>query len=193
MKPKEIVSILNLHLKWTNGESDGTRANLSRADLRGADLRWANLSGANLSGANLSGANLRGANLRGADLSRADLRWANLSGANLSGANLRGANLSHYQICPEEGDFIAWKSLANDVVCKLLIPADAKRTSSLIGRKCRAEKVVVIEGEGYDKHTGYLYYAPGEIVIADSYNDDIRLECTHGIHFFITKREAIEW
>ena len=81
----------------------------------------------------------------------------------------------------------------NDTICKLKIPADAKRINSLVGRKCRAEYAIVIEGEGYDKHTGKLKYEPGKKIIPDSYDDDIRIECSHGIHFFITEKEAKEY
>ncbi len=38
-----------------------------------------------------------------------------------------------------------------------------------------------------------MYYYKGAIVEADSFDDDIRLECTNGIHFFMTKEEAEEW
>jgi hypothetical protein len=128
-------------------------------------------------------------------LSGANLLGANLSGANLTGANLTGANLPHFQIVPEVGAFVGWKKLANGTIAKLEIPADAKRTSSLVGRKCRASKVVVLEGEGESPTaTTKLHYAPGMTVEADSYyDDDIRVECSHGIHFFLTKAEAEEW
>ncbi|WP_254217998.1 pentapeptide repeat-containing protein [Burkholderia multivorans] len=179
-------------------------ANLRDANLSGADLRGANLRGANLSDAYLSGANLRGAYLSGADLSGADLRGANLSdaylrGADLSGAYLRGADLRDvknfaFQIIPEEGAFVGWKKLKNGVIAKLEIPADAKRTSTPIGRKNRAEFVRVLElfgaEEGLSQYDGKTVYRVGEIVRPDSYNDDIRLECTNGIHFFVTRAEA---
>jgi hypothetical protein len=214
--------ILKPHTLWLQGDPKGVRANLSRAnlsgaDLSGADLSWANLSGANLSEADLSRANLSGANLSEADLSRANLSWANLSranlswanlswaylsranlsGANLSWANLSGAYLSgaglpHFQICPEEGDFIAWKKVTGGVL-KILVPAEAKRTSSLVGRKCRAEFVKVLEGEGVSKHDGKTLYKAGGTVYPDRYDDDIRIECTSGIHFFMTRREAEEY
>jgi len=173
MNAEEIATIISLHSKWLKNESDG-----KRADLYGANLRSANLYGANLRSADLYGANLYGADLRS---------------ANLYGANLYGADLHAFQICPEEGGFIGWKKLLNGIICKLLIPSDAKRTSSLIGRKCRAEFVKVLDGEGVDGHTGKLRYSPGEIVRPDSYDDDIRVECTHGIHFFITRDEAEKW
>jgi len=190
------------------GCADLSRANLGDADLRGANLRGAKLGYANLGHANLGHANLgcadlgcanlgdadlRGANLRGANLGDADLRGANLRDANLRDADLSRANLPHSAVCPEEGDFVAWKKLRGDVIAKLLIPAAARRTSCLCSRKCRAEFVKVIEGEGFDKHTGKLEYKVGKIITADDFNGDIRAECTHGIHFFITRREAEEY
>ena len=71
---------------------------------------------------------------------------------------------------------------------------------SLVGRKCRAEFARVISIEGGESvlsngcgHGPVTTYNEGEIVKADSYDDDIRVECSHGIHFFLTKREAEEW
>jgi hypothetical protein len=127
-------------------------------------------------------ANLHGANLHG----------ANLHGANLHSAILSDASLPHFQICPQEGDFIAWKKTRGGVI-KLLIPAAAKRTSSLVGRKCRAEWVVVLEGSGGSTHCGETTYSVGATVRPDKYDDDIRVECTNGIHFFMTREEAEEY
>jgi hypothetical protein len=180
-------------------------ANLRRADLRRADLSGADLSGADLSGADLRRADLRRANLREADLRRAylsgaDLRHANLSEANLreaylSGADLENTKLPHFLIVPESGSFKAWKKTTKGVI-KIEVPGRAKRTNSLIGRKCRAEYIKVLGGEGIGG-TGPNYegliYSKGNIIKADKYDDDIRVECTHGIHFFMTKKEAEEW
>ena len=126
---------------------------------------------------------------------RANLTNANLYRANLANANLTRATLPHFTICPEKGEFIAWKKLQKSIVAELLIPAESKRTSSLVGRKCRAEFVKVIsfvnssESIGYAKHDSTPYIV-GQTVKPDSYDDDIRVECTHGIHFFMTNREA---
>lgn len=73
MDKKELKEILDLHVKWINGETGGIRV-----DLRGADLRGMNLQGVDLRGADLRDMNLRGANLQGANLRDADLRGANL-------------------------------------------------------------------------------------------------------------------
>ena len=98
MTPDELIQ------RYTAGERNFRRVNLSDeiliwADLRGADLRGANLRGVNLNWANLSQVNLIGADLQGADLawanlSKANLRWANLSEANFSAANLSDADWS---------------------------------------------------------------------------------------------------
>ncbi len=200
--------------EYKNGIRDFAGANLARANLAGANLAGANLAGANLARANLAGAYLAGANLTGADLTRAylagaylagaDLAGANLTGSNLAGANLAGADLPHFQICPEVGAFVAFKKLRNDSIAELVIPADAPRTSSLIGRKCRAMWVEVTalydtDGNALPRETVGIgrydktRYIAGERVEADGWDDDIRVECTHGIHFFVTLREAREY
>ena len=197
------------------------RANLRGANLRGADLRGADLSEANLRGADLSEANLRGANLRGADLSEADLRGANLRRANLRGADLRGADLRGADLseadlrganlklpiaCPEEGSFIGFKKLKFDnfdYIVKLEIPSEAKRCSAT-SRKCRCEYAKVLSITGLDGSstdiksiTNITYkactYEVGQIVYPDSFDEDRWNECSHGIHFFITRQEAVDY
>lgn len=137
-------------------------------------------------------ANLRDANLRG----------ANLVDANLGGANLRGAEYNECTAffalqCPEEGDFIGWKKVKGCIV-KLLIPAGAQR-SSATSRKCRASKAHVLaiyDADGNEKKSvvsdSYVSttYKVGEDVLPDSWNEERWTECSHGIHFFITRREA---
>ena len=190
------------------GEYDSVRRAVTKhkADLCGANLCGADLSDANLYDANLRGANLYDADLSGADLCGADLCGANLCGANLydadlSGADLSGANLSDAIYgsctsflalqCPEEGAFTAWKKCKSNVIVKLLIPDDAQR-SSATSRKCRASKAIVLDVIGADIGVSDrgLEYRKGETVYPDSWDDNRWAECSHGIHFFITRREA---
>ena len=195
----EIKAVIAEHGKWRRDEG-GSRADLSYANLSYANLRHADLSYANLSFANLSYTDLSYANLRHADLSYANLSFANLSYTDLSYANLRHADLSRapaFLILPQLGAFIAWKKAGGRIV-KLEIPADANRVSSLVGRKCRAEFVRVLDIDGAtevvtDAHGPRTVYRIGEIVRPDKYDDDIRVECSHGIHFFMTREEAQEW
>ena len=191
-------------------------ANLSGAALSGADLSGANLSGANLSGANLSGANLSGADLSRANLYGADLSGANLSGADLSRANLYGADLSgaksvasaknlFYPICcPEYGAFIAWKKArlrnGHECIVKLEISEDAKRCSAS-GRKCRCSKAAVLEVQDLDgkildepaisDHDEDFHYIQGYMVSVPDFDENRWNECSSGIHFYITRKEAV--
>ena len=132
---------------------------------------------------------------------RANLEDANLEGANLRDANLEGAKnfkeleglfISYTSICPE-GTLIGWKKCRDNIIVKLEIPAEAKR-SNATGRKCRAEYVKVIEvfnaEVGISQHDNKTEYKAGEIVRPDKWNDNRWEECSAGIHFFITRAEA---
>ena len=178
---EQLNKVLEKHKKWLNDEPGG-----ERADLRGANLRGANLWGANLRGADLRGANLRGANLQGAD------------------------NIPAYICpicCPEKGSFIGFKkALSSDtrveVIVELEILAEAKR-SSATDRKCRCNKANVLSitdlsgvaefqmaVSTYDKN---FIYEVGKTVVVDDFDEDRWNECSTGIHFFITRKEAIDY
>ena len=183
-------------------------ADRSGADLSGADLSYANLRYADLSGADLSGANLSRANLRYADLSGANLRYADLSGANLYGVKLSELTIAQTSILPDEGDIIGWKKANADdetpIIVKLLIPADAQRSNST-GRKCRASKARILDLQdkqgnslpsdttarsAYDQN---FTYKKGETVHVEDFDTNRWHECAPGIHFFITRIEAVEY
>ena len=199
MTKTELDEILKAHKKLLGGDRDGKRADLRGVDLTEADLRWADL---------------REAELIEADLSKADLRWANLRGAELRGAELRGAKLIEADlrgtknvffplVCPEEGGFIAFKKAANGLIVKLQIPASAKRSSSTT-RKCRCNKAIVLSIEYADGtqykdesvcsvHDKNFVYTVGQEVSVPDYDDDRWNECSRGIHFFITREEAVRY
>ena len=189
----ELKAIIYKHAKWTRGEDGG-----ERADLRGADLR---------------GANLRSADLRGADLSDANLRDANLRDANLSDANLRSAKnidkiawnarTAFYPLqCPETGSFIGHKK-ASGYIVELEICANAKR-SSATSRKCRCSKAKVLSIthlDGSDSgltevrsdYSKEFVYCVGETVEVPDFDENRWNECAPGIHFFVTREEAVKY
>ena len=121
------------------------------------------------------------------------------------------SNFLHWfpPICPTEGSFIAYKKIITftpvgekrTAIAKLQIPEDAKRTRSAF-RKCRCDKAMVlsivdVEGQecefGYSKYDLKFQYRVGEKVVADKFDDNPYEVCTHGIHFFMTKREAEDY
>lgn len=179
--------------------------------LRGADLRDADLRGADLRDANLSHASLRYASLRYASLCGASLHGADLYGADLRDANHVKLSIAKISILPNEGDIIGWKKAWTDnempptpVIVKLLIPADAQR-SNATGRKCRASTARVLDLQ--DKqgnslppdttaYSGYdtdFTYKKGETIHVEDFDTNRWKECAPGIHFFITRIEAVEY
>ena len=191
-----IIERLKLHEKWLCREDGGIKLVEHGADLREADLCEANLREADLCEANLCEADLRWADLREADLYRADLRGANLNG--VSTANALFASLQ----CPEEGPFIAWKRCGKHIV-KLQVTETAKR-SSATSRKCRCSEALVLEiqkGDGSPSglteiksdYDASFIYRVGEVARVDDFNEDRWDECSAGIHFFITRDEAVNF
>ena len=213
LEGESIEAILKEHGLDCLRSADLRSADLSDADLSDADLHGADLSAADLSDADLRGANLRDADLSDADLRCADLRSADLSAADLRGANLRDANLSELtvaqtSILPDEGDIIGWKKAITldgaPIIVKLLIPADAQR-SNATGRKCRASTARVLDLQdkqgnslppdttAYSSFDLDFTYQKGETVHVEDFDTDRWDECATGIHFFITRIEAIEY
>ena len=193
-------------------------APLQGANLQGADLRRAHLQGANLRSANLRGADLRMAHLQGANLRMAHLRGASLQEADLQGADFRmaylqGADLQNLKIdettkifiplvCPDTGEFIGWKKARKKIIC-LKIPKEAKR-SSATSRKCRCDKAKVISIQNIDGtdsgltqicsgHDHSFIYEVGKTVKVNDFCEDRWRECAPGIHFFITREEAVNY
>ena len=166
----ELNEILKKHARYLCGAEDGERANLRGAYLCGADLR----------GADLRGADLRGADLRGAKYDKIPVPLA----------------------CPEKGSFRAFKK-ANGFIIELIIPEDAKRSSATT-RKCRCDKALVVSfttlsGEPVDlkeipsNHDNGFVYHLGEMVSVPNFDEDRWNECAPGIHFFITRDEAVNY
>ena len=177
MDAKELNEILDKHKKLLKGEDGG-----ERADLRGAYLS--------------------GADLRGADLSRADLSGAYLSGET---KGIEEETLKRFFpiACPEYGEFIGWKKSFGGLIVKLKITENAKR-SSAFGRKCRCSEAVVLSIENIDgtpsdktevfsSHDRNFVYRVGETVSVENFDDDRKKECAPGIHFFVTRQEAVDY
>ena len=200
----ELKIVLEKHALWLRNDPNGTRA-----DLRGADLRGADLFGADLRWAHLYCADLRWADLRGADLSRADLYGADLYEADLRGADLYGAylfgakNVNCPLTCPEKGSFTGFKKVRGNYIVELEILADALR-SSATGRKCRCSKAKVVsitnpdgsKAEETSACSGWdpnFIYSVGEVVEVKDFDTNRWNECAPGIHFFITRQEAIDY
>ncbi len=182
MDEAALREILASNAAYWRGEPSGERACLAGADLRMADLRKACL--------------------RQADLREADLRGALLIGADLTGADVTGViwdETTRGIEAAAEGELIGWGKKLGHLV-KMRIEADTPR-SRATGNKHRAARVTVLEiddGELMEfEHTPRYAstipstrYAVGAVTEADSWDDNRWNECSHGIHFFLTREEA---
>lgn len=152
---------------------------------------------------------------------------SSFEGSNLVGVDFRESEITKITFnadtgffalqCPEEGSFIGFKKVWGKnkefYIVKLLIPEDAKRSSST-SRKCRASYVKTLKIEKYiysneelqlieevdEVKNWYTRYDNSEVVYKvneftyPNYFDENRWnECTGGIHFFITKEEAFNY
>ena len=199
-------------LSYTNlSGTDLSYANLSEVDLNDSDLKNTNLKHAGLVKSNLKNTTLYYANLSHAQLTESDLTSADLSYANLMGANLHLAILDNVRYnectsffalqCPEKGSFIGYKKSRGKIV-ELLITEDSKRSNATT-RKCRCSKAKVLSitnvsntkeydkvASDYDKN---FIYRVGEIVEVKDFDEDRWVECSTGIHFFLTRDEAVRY
>ena len=173
---EELNKILEDHKLWLKGKG-GKRADLSGAYLIDANLRCADLSGANLIDANLNNANLRD---------------ANLSGANLCESIFDASEKIRKGIILEE-PMIGYKRCDTHIVT-LEIPVGAI-VYSINKRKCRTNKAKVLAvSDGLDevasKRDSSFIYRIGEEKTIKDFDMMYNIECSTGIHFFRTKKEA---
>lgn len=150
---------------------------------------------------------MEGADLREADLTNCDIRGANLYSAWLEQAKLEGVmddeDTKYFRLrCPEKGAFIAYKKCYEDRVAMLLVPADAKRVSATNDAcRCSKAKVLTITSVDFTQRFSWansyvdenFIYREGEWAIPDRFTEDRWVESTYGIHFWMTREEAIAY
>src|SRR5574344_1747668 len=190
-------------------------ANFCDANFHDANFIGANFHDADFHDANFHDADFRDADFRDADFTVADFHDANFRDANFCDADFRDANninevISFANIantelcmqCPEEGSFIGFKKAAGGIV-KLRVTESAKRYSAT-SRKCRCSEAEVLEIQNMDgtrsertsvcsKYDRNFIYSVGEIVSVPDFDDDRWNECARGIHFFMSRQEAVNY
>jgi len=166
--------------------------------------------------ASLKDLNLRNLNLNWTDLSRCDLRGADLSGCTIGPYTFFDAAIfdentkmpDYPMACPKEGAFTGYKKALvmdkdgfHDAIVMLYIPECALR-SSATGRKCRCDKAKVLEIRREDTAERYeialsardknCIYETRFYVGDDDFDTCRWHECSTGIHFYMTEKEARE-
>ncbi len=160
---------------------------------------------------------LRGVNFEQSKLISAAMRYNDMTGANIKGADMFAAVLEYAKLddiifdddtkffklyCPEEGAFLGYKKCFNNRLVQLLIPADAKRTSATMN-SCRCSKAKVLTIKSFDYQEEFdeawslvdenFVYRKGQWVEVLDFNEDRWQDSTTGIHFWMTRAEALAY
>ena len=195
----QLFDLYKQHYNWLQDRTKGKRLEIKYTDLSGLDLFGYDLEQADLSYSNLSNCDLRRVNFTDANLTACNFHRARLSEAVFNRTHLRDTEY-YFPVCPEKGSFIGWKK-ADRCIVELLIPEYALR-SSATSRKCRCSeaKVLSITTLGGKKHNKpvhsdydrYFIYQVGETIRPTTPFDKNRWkECSSGIHFYLTREEAV--
>lgn len=202
--------------------ADLTGWNLSGIDFtlssfHGSILNGVNFCNSSVENALFDGCPLHGADFRNANMKTASFRYCDLEEANICGANLFGAVLEYARLdgilsddrtqwfrmhCPATGPILGYKKCVNDRLVQLLIPTDAKRTSATLP-SCRCNKAKVLTIKSFDSTEEFeeawslvdenFVYRKGQWVEVIDFNEDRWMDSTTGIHFWMTREEAIEY
>lgn len=191
----------------TMRDCDIEESNFEQVTLRYSIVKNCNLEKSNMTKADLPFSDMLDCKLTFANLQNANVCYANLTRTRLTGANLTNliwnSNTANFGMnCPEEGSFIGFKR-AGMYIVKLEILADAKRSSST-SRKCRCSAAKVLSITNLDGSEAAVtevasdfdstfIYRVGEIVSSYSFDENRWKQCATGIHFFITRDEAVNY
>lgn len=147
--------------------------------------------------------------LRCANLKMADFYCVDTYGADFHDVAFDENGRLSRLVCPEKGSFIGFKNATyitgrgiESCIVELEILEDALRSSATT-RKCRCSKAKVLsittldgdplDCEAFSYHDISFKYRVGEIVEVDNFDTNRWNECAPGIHFFITRQEAVDY
>lgn len=196
---------------------DLSHMDFSLCTFRNICFDGANLSYSSLENGWFENCTFRGADLRYTNLKTVAMRYNDLTGANIEGANLFAAVLEYAKLddiiyndetkwfklyCPETGPFLGYKKCFGNRLVQLLIPAEAKRTSATMN-SCRCSKAKVLTIKSFDYKEEFeeawslvdenFVYRKGEWVEVLDFNEDRWQDSTTGIHFWLTREEALAY
>lgn len=173
----------------------------------------------NLVNSNFISCSLTNVNLAGANLSRSEIRDCELKNIIISSytsfyslqcpeeGSFIGFKKANIFVPDTLGDYIVTNmniGSPHPVIIKLQITEDSLR-SSATSRKCRCSKAKVLSisyldgtecSEGTIAHSQYDFdftYKVGDVLEVKDFNEDRWEECATGIHFFITREEAVNY
>lgn len=198
------MSMANIeHVVFSN--CDFPCADFRRCDLRCVDMKWGSYRNADFSMANLVAVDMSHSGFEGAKFVNGGIYSSVLTEGNFDGVDFRGvkvntSTIGYVMACPSEGSYIGWKKCGEYIV-KLLVTEDALRSSATT-RKCRCSKAKVLEIQTMDGHksnkrvvyssyhTRFKYEVGKEVSVSD-FDPNRWIECSSGIHHFVSREDAV--
>lgn len=197
------VDFSNVDLSWSEiVDTSMKNAKFEKSILDNVSCRNTDFSYSNFNGASLKATDFRTCKLDYCQCLSTDFAYSILLDASMEGIKI-DKNTKHYSNeCPEKGCFIGYKKCFNDLLVTLLIPSDARRSSGT-NPACRCDKAKVIaitnlDGSGFYNEANSLVdenfiYRLGQYSYADGFEENRWLDSSHGIHFWMSKEEAIAY
>lgn len=176
---------------------DVSAINFENCNMTNCTFENCKFDGTTLEGATLANANLVASSIRNCNLKNCNIKGANLYAAVLENSNLEGIifddKTQYFKLyCPEQGAFLGCKKCLDNRLVTLLIPQEAKRTSSTL-RTCRTNKTKVLKITDFTEQQQFteawsfvddnFAYRVGEWLEIKNFNDDRWFDSTTGIHF----------
>lgn len=193
----------NINFEWTTFSN----VNLGKAKINNSIIDNSAFPGTSLREISIQNSSMKGCIMRHCDLSNADISGTNIFSTVLEYTKLTDVkydeNTRFFELYPPaSGPYIGYKKCFNQRVATLLIPADAMRTSATMNcGRCSKAKVLTIKS--FDETEEYEYglatideefeYRVGQYVHVDDFNKNRWMDSTTGIHFWLTREEAIAY
>ncbi len=171
----------------------------------GTDFNLCDISSSFISKCSMSDVIFKCSDLSFTVFNDVDGKYTHFYSCDMDRCSAINSNIIFPRHVPSEGSFIAWKkakAVDEAVIIKLRIPEDAKRFC--VNNKCRANKVEVLgfetlDGEKLPDDTivhsfwdSLFKYHTGLIEVCN-FNDDPQVECGRGIHFFLSRDDAVNY
>lgn len=195
--------------------------NLKNADIRYSKFINTNFVNCDFKNVNVKCSKIINTNFMNCNFSNGkffdDCKFIN---SNLSTCNIKNADFddsaftntimpNYPMTCPEKGSFIGYKKVCDinsykRYILKLEIPEDARR-SSATNNKCRCDKVKVLEIQNLNGsiakniikarsiYNNEFIYKLNKITREPKFNTCRWNECAAGIHFFVNRKDAVNY
>lgn len=195
------------HVVFSNCDflcADFRRSSLRDVAMKCGSYRNADFSMANLVRVDMCNSDFYEAKFVNGGIYSSVLTEGNFDEVDFRGVKVNTSTIGYVMACPSEGSYIGWKKCGDkcgEYIVKLLVTEDALRSSATT-RKCRCSKAKVLEIQTMDGHKSnkrvvystyhtMFKYEVGKVVSVSDFDPNRWIECSIGIHHFVSREDAV--